>query len=186
MVAKKITLDEAPEWVMELREELREASIRGLQSAALRLLQHIQVTVIGSTRDERTGRGPPVDRGAYRASWRSRKVPTGSIVESTIPYAAVIEFGAKPENIVIGRAMIGELTEWVIRKGLAGKRPRGGAQAEFYVEARNIAWAIAVSMKKLGIFNQGKGLRVLERASKEIPRFVKDEVERELARFSNH
>jgi hypothetical protein len=183
MVAKKITLDEAPEWVEDLRKELRQATIRGMQSAALRLLQHIQVTVIGSTRDQRTGYGPPVDTGAYRASWRVRNLPTGAIVETTLPYAEVIEFGARAERIVIGRAMILALTDWVIRKGLVGKRPRGAAQVEFYAEARSMAWAIAVSMKKVGIFNGGKGLRVLEQASDAIPRFVREEVDRELARF---
>jgi hypothetical protein len=182
MVARSITIDEAPQWVMDLRKELKEASIRGMQSAALRLLQHIQVTVIGSTKDARTGYGPPVDRGAYRASWRKRNVPTGAIVESTLPYAAIIEFGARPQNVRIGRAMITALTEWVMNKGLAGHRPKGTDQVEYYANARNIAWAIAVSMKKTGIFNNGQGLRVLERAAKEIPRFVKEEVDRELAR----
>jgi hypothetical protein len=179
---KSITIFEAPMWVQHLTEELHEAAIRGMQSAGLRLLQHIQVTVIPSTRDERTGMGPPVDRGAYRASWRKRDVSNGSVVESTLPYASIIELGARPENVKIGKAMIDALTDWVIRKGLAGKRPGNDSSGEYRSQARNIAWAIAVSMKKAGIFSGGKGLRVLERAAVEAPRFIKEEVTREIER----
>lgn len=177
---KSITIFEAPKWVQNLSDDMREAALRGVQSAALRLLQHVQVTVIPATKDERTGMGPPVDRGAYRASWRKRNVSNGAVVESTLPYASIIEFGARPENVKIGREMIDALTEWVIRKGLAGK---SDSSVEFRSQARNIAWAIAVSMKKAGIFSGGKGLRVLERASVEVPRFIKEEVTREIERL---
>lgn len=166
---------------MKLAEECREASIRGLQSAGLRLLQHITTGVLPTIKDERTGHGPPIDRGVYRASWRARKVLTGVVVESTLPYASIIEWGAKAENIVIGREMIAELTDWVIRKGLVKNAPKGDKVAR-YQEARSIAWAIAVSMKRCGIFNGGQGLRVLEKASEKIGEFVHEEVDRELKR----
>jgi hypothetical protein len=182
-VAKSITIDEAPEWVMHLREELRKASIRGLQSAALRLQQHIVAEVIPNTKDERTGKGPPVDKGAYRAAWRVRNVSNGAIVSNTLPYASIIEYGARADNIAISRPMILALTDWVMRKGLVGKRPgKNGDRVEFYRQAQSIAWAIAVSMKKMGIYNQGKGLRVLERALKQLPKIVDEEVTRELRR----
>jgi len=183
-MAKRIEIDEAPEWVQELRENLRNAAILGLQSAGLRLVSHIQTT-LESVRDERTGKGPPIDRGAYRAAWKVRKVAKGVIVENTLPYASIIEYGARGENISISRAMIQALTDWIMRKGLAGKRPRKSnteGRIDFYQRAHGMAWAIAVSMKKTGIFNGGKGLGVLRKAMQDLPAIVNEEVTRELRR----
>lgn len=49
-------------------------------------------------------------------------------------------------------------------------------------EARGIAWAIARNMQKKGIFNNGKGLRILEKATKMMPRILETEITREITR----
>lgn len=50
-------------------------------------------------------------------------------------------------------------------------------------EARSLAWAIAMSMKKKGIFNEGKGLQIVARARKVLAeKFIREEVVREIQR----
>lgn len=153
---------------------MRQAAEKGLYSAGLRLVEHITTEIIPQTNPE------PVDRGMYRAGWRATRLPgEGCLVSNTLPYAPIIEYGARGANIKIGRKMIDALAKWVMRKGLTGNT-KGKARAD---EARQIAWAIAMSMKRTGIFNGGKGLRVLERASKRIPAFMKEEIARELKKL---
>src|SRR5690606_17517704 len=72
-------------------------------------------------------------------------------------------------NVKIGAAMIKALTEWVLRKGIAGDER----------EATGIAWAIAKDMQKRGIFRQrkGGGLGVLQELMKRhMPKIIKQEV----------
>jgi hypothetical protein len=171
MPTHRIELEDAREWWGEKVEGLREAALRGLYGAALRTVQHIQTSIIPNEAH------PPVDRGAFRAGWRAAKLSNGALVQNTLPYASVIEYGAHADNVKISRPMIEALTEWVKRKGLAGNR-RG---ADFDTNSRNIAWAIAVSMKRRGIFAP-QGLRVLEKAEKKIPQFIQEEVKREMDR----
>lgn len=160
----KISIDEAPAWVRRLEGRLRTAAEKGLLSAAHRLVGVIQETIDREPRK-------PVDRGIYRAGWAVRRVAHGVLVYNATPAASLIEYGVRAENVKIGRKMIDALAEWVLRKGLVGgrgqKRDAGGRflnAGERAVEARRIAWAIAQSMKKNGIFNRGKGLRILEKA----------------------
>lgn len=47
-------------------------------------------------------------------------------------------------------------------------------------EARQTAWAIAMSMKKHGIFNQGKGYRLAEQLAKRLPAMFRVELRDEL------
>jgi hypothetical protein len=174
----RIELKDAKQWWKGKVEDFHEAALKGVFAAAQRTVQYIVTTLIPN--EPR----PPVDRGAFRAGWRAGKLPNGAIVQNTLPYASVIEHGARAENVKISHAMIEALTQWVMRKGLAGKAPRGkGARrAEYEVEAKNIAWAIAVSMKRRGIFNNGQGLQILARAENMIEKFVREEVRREMDR----
>jgi hypothetical protein len=139
------------------------AAKRALLGAAERVVQHITTDVIPSEPV------PPVDRGAYRAGWRARKIPGGAEIVNTLPYAAIIEYGARAGNIKVGWKMITALTGWVKRKGIArDKRPEA------------VAWAIAQSMRKKGIYNGGKGLRILGKALKKLRGFLAEEIKREL------
>jgi hypothetical protein len=169
--ARKISIAQAPKWVSELEGRMRKAALRGLLSAAHRTVGYIQNEVI--PREERA----PVDRGIYRAGWRARKVEGGALVYNGVPHAPMVEWGVRGENVKIGKRMIDALAEWVVRKGLVGKQPRESRAAA----GRQIAWAIAKSMQKRGIFGgEGRGLRVMEKARPQIVQFIEEEVKREI------
>ena len=149
------------------------AAGRGLYSAAVRGVSVIVTQLIPAALPT------PVDRGLYRAGWRAGPLRGGDrIVGGEIwnveHMAAIVERGARAENIKIGRAMIDALTEWVKRKHVG--KPE---------DARSTAWAIARRMQARGIFNKGRGLRILETLMvKRMPAIVREEVKREVAAAS--
>lgn len=150
-----------------LREQLVSATKRAAFSTATRLVGVIQNELIPNASP------PPVFDGHYRSAWRPTRTADGADVVNDIPYAPIIEYGARPENIKIGREMIDALEEWVRRKGIAAGE-----------DSRGVAWAIAQTFKKKGIFNGGKGLRIAEQARKRISDILAEEVKREVARVS--
>lgn len=172
-----MTIDEAPAWMRRLGGERRRAAERGLLSAAQRLVQAIVAEVI--PREPRV----PVDRGIYRAGWRAEQSAGGALVVNRTPHAEFIEDGVRAENVKVGREMIDALADWVHRHGLDRSRGRDGkgryvAAAES--DARSIAWAIAQSMRRRGIFG-GTGLKILEKArNRYLLRFITEEVTAEL------
>jgi len=165
----KISIDQAPKWVTELEGKMHQAALRGLRAAGQRLVGHIQNVVIPGESQV------PVDRGTYRAAWRSTNAPDGCLVHNDAPHAVFIEDGVRDENVKIGRRMIDALASWVRRKGIVADAPRGSRG----VAARQIAFAIAQSMKKRGIFG-GKGLKILKKGRARVPDFIAEEVEREI------
>ena len=167
-----MTIDQAPAWVRRLGDKQRRAGVLGLQSAAARLVSIIVGEII--PREPRV----PVDRGIYRAGWRVRPLPDGAVVYNSTPHATFIEDGVRGDNVKIGKALIDALTKWVQRKGLTG----AAKSAEAGTEARRIAWAIAKSMQKKGIFNGGGGLKIMARARTRIPGLIDEEVRREMRR----
>jgi hypothetical protein len=171
----EIPIEQAPAWMGRLEGELRKAALRGLYSAAQRVVGIIQNEIIPA--ESRV----PVDRGIYRGGWRARPEPDGAEVSNSTPHAIFIEDGVRGDHVKVGRAMVSALTLWVQRKGLTGaaKGPEVAAQA------RSIAWAIAKSMQKKGIFNAGGGLKILEKARRRIPALVEEEVAREIARVGD-
>lgn len=147
------------------------AAKAGLFSAALRGVQDIVTRIVPSRSPQ------PIDRAIFNASWRAVQTSEGAAIENTAPHAPYIEFGVKAENVKAGRKMIDALTEWVIRKGIA---PSGDV-AFYGGEARRAAWAIAMSMKRKGIFRDGAGLRILDQFNRERrDKFIKAEVGREI------
>jgi hypothetical protein len=155
---------ELTKWLGEAgREALRRASL----ATAARMVSVIQNEVIPQEDPQ------PVDRGIYRAAWQYEPTENGADVWNSLPYAPIIEFGARASKIKIGRAMIAALTEWVMRKGLA----RGNKQ-----KPEQVAWAIAVAMKRRGIFKEGTGLHIAEKAQERAQPLILEEFARELAR----
>lgn len=144
----------------------------GLYSAAVKGVGVIVSQIIPSRIPQ------PVDRGVYRAGWRSGPIMKGgAIVGGEIwnseTHAAFIEAGVRPENIRISRAMLNALAEWAQRKGFVPDAK----------QAQSMAWAIARSMKKRGIFGNGKGLGILaELMSKRMPAIAETEITAELRR----
>lgn len=176
MTVQRFDADD-PRLARWMKSKIREGSIRGIYSTALRIVGVIVDEVIPNEKP------PPVDQRHYASAWRAEPTTRGADVVNNMPYAAVIEHGARAQNIKVGKAMIDALTEWVKRKGLAGKSPRSGtgARENWEAESRNIAWAIAMSFKRKGIFNRdGEGLRIGAKGVKKGLRFLKEEVAREV------
>jgi hypothetical protein len=168
-------LDGFQKW---LRAGFTKGAMRGAYSVALRTVEVITTELIPAENP------PPVFMRAYAAGWRAVQTKEGASIVNTVPYAAVIEYGARPENIKVGKAMIEALQKWVLVKGLVGKPGKSGSskRASQEVEARNVAWAIAMHMKKVGIFNrEGKqGLRIGEKAMAKARTFAGPEILKEV------
>lgn len=182
MTTVKFDISEAEELAKHLGFSIDKVALRAIHSTALRIVQHITTVVIPSEPHQ------PVDRGLYRAGWRAKQYEKGSYVHNPVPYAAIVEYGARAENVKISRLMIIALTGWVLRKGLVKPQVTGKGKAAKAAklaaaqEAERMAWAIAMAMKKRGIFNQGKGLRVLEKALKIVQAAFAQELKDEIAR----
>ena len=177
MTTVKFDISEAEELAKYLGLSIDKVALRAIHATALRVVNHIVTYVIPAEPRQ------PVDRGIYRAGWRAKKFEKGSYVYNPVPYASIVEYGARAENVKISKLMIIALTGWVLRKGLVkpvGKGKKAKAQAQ--AEATAMAWAIAMAMKKNGIFNKGKGLRVLEKALKIVSNAFAQELKTELER----
>ena len=164
-----IDLADVPQHLKKLEGDLKEAAVRGLRSAALRGVAMIQTQIIPS-------RSPaPVDRSAYRAGWKAdvNDPPDGATIYNDEAHAALIEYGVDPGSVKPGYAMIENLTEWAMRKGIAADE----------VEAVEIAWSIANSARSRGFFYPG-GLGILrELVEQHLPRIIEEEVGREIRRL---
>ncbi|HOA00798.1 MAG TPA: hypothetical protein PKI27_00670 [Dermatophilaceae bacterium] len=167
MTTYTLRLDQVAGHFEKVQGDMRKAAMRGLLSAAQRTQQEIVLRII-PTRSPK-----PVDRAAsgYLGGWRARPTEDGAVIENLETHAAFIEYGVK--NVKVGARMIRMLSEWAVRKGLA--------TAE---DAVAHAWAIARLMRNRGIFNGGQGFGILKEATeKHVPRFVREEVARELQRL---
>lgn len=164
-----------------LDEGIKRGVMKGLLSTAQRTVGVIQNEIIPSEKPS------PVFDDHYRQGWHAEATERGADIYNDMPYASVIENGARAENVKIGTKMIDALTEWVRRKGLAGANKNSPKTT---ANARQIAWAIARSMQGTGtkegtgIFNRdGKqGLHILGKAAKKLAVFVEEEIKREVKR----
>jgi hypothetical protein len=85
---------------------------------------------------------PPVDTGQYRAGFRPVVEPGGAaITHVNAKMFNIIEHGVRPEKVKIGKKMIDALAGWAHRKL--------GVRSE--TEARQVAWAIAQTIKRRGL-----------------------------------
>ncbi|GAC1446922.1 MAG: hypothetical protein PVSMB8_04840 [Vulcanimicrobiaceae bacterium] len=158
----------------ELEAFLAEKSVnavrRAIISAGFRTLGAIQNEIIPALQPH-----APIDRRAYVAAWHLEIREDLVELVNSIPHAVLIDKGVRAEHVKVGRIMIDALAAWVLRKGLAGK----GASAS--VTARQIAWAISMTMKKVGIFGR-TGMRVGEKALKKFQEYLPDELHRAVRR----
>lgn len=144
---------------------MQQASRRAILSTAERIVQIITTELIPNEPQQ------PVDIGTYRAGWRADPTENGAFIVNTAPHAPHIEYGVK--NVRPGASMLLALEEWVVRKRI------GNAE-----EAKQFASAIMWSLKKTGIFNQGKGLHLLDRALERLPAIWSEELSREVWRIA--
>lgn len=166
----KFDISQAPEVARWLEKGFEKAGERAMVATAARLVNHIQTEIIPNLEPQ------PVDRGLYRAAWRHKAVRGGAEVYNTAPNAPFIEDGVRAENVKLGRRMIDALAAWVVRKGIVAKGKAAKA------EARQVAWAITSKMRERGIFNGGKGFKVLDKAVAHVGRFLDEEFKREVKR----
>jgi hypothetical protein len=180
MPTNVIQLSEAGGWVAKVGRDMPEAAKRGLFAAAIRLVGTLKQLEL------------PTDRGIARSGWKAEKLDDGAAVFNGVTQAVLMEGGVRAENVKIGRKMIDALAEWARRKGVGARfsKVQGGGRLIQHrtrpsEEAlRGVAWAIAKSMQKRGIFSpQLGGLRPLERTTKSLgPEYVRQEVAREIKR----
>ena len=167
-----IPLSQGASYVAKLGPKFRAAAGRALYSAAARGVQVLQTELIPRATPS------PVDRGLFRAGWRFEPHLAGSEIDgadlfNVEAHATFIERGVRAANVKAGAAMIRALAEWARRKGLSGADTDAGA--------RQVAFAIARSMRRRGIWGE-KGLRLLETLMKaRMPRIVREEFAREAA-----
>lgn len=173
-MARTIDLKLSGKEIERLGPKLRATVGRALFSAAIRGVQVIQTQIIPRRVPQ------PVDRGMYRAGWRSAPIADGeSVIGGELwngePHAAFVEAGVRAQNVKPGHAMITALAEWARRKGLDGTDTPEGA--------RQVAWAIARAMMRRGIFNKGRGMGILrELMTRRMPAIIREEIRREAGR----
>lgn len=130
-----------------LGQEMKAAAYQGLVAAGARGLQVLLLEILPKRVPQ------PVDRGLYRAGWKLKIGPDYVEIYNDEPVASIIEEGARAANIKVGAAMLQALALWALRKGFASN-PK---------EALSMAWAVARTMQKRGIFNRNgqQGLGIL-------------------------
>jgi len=166
MISVKLSAQPSPENVAKFSKFIGELIFkRAAVSAADRLISIILNEIIP------TEPYPPVDIGLYRASFKRVILEDSVAIMNTAPYAPMIEYGVKAENVKIGGAMLQALEEWVVRKLGVSKD-----------EAPKTAWAVALSLKKRGIFHDGKGLHIMGQAFEVAPEVFQQELNREIER----
>jgi hypothetical protein len=177
MPTVKFDISQSEEIARHLQMSIEDVGKRALLATANRVVQHITTVIIPAINPQ------PVDRGAYRAGWRAKRIPEGAEVINTVLHALFIEDGVRGENVKIGKKMIDALAAWVRRKGIGGTVSKTGKVRKPSEDtARAIAWAIAVSMKKKGIFKGGEGFKVLARALKIVENAFAQELKTEIER----
>jgi hypothetical protein len=155
-----------------------QAAIRGLQSAGVKFTAAMKTEFIPRSGLRRY-------RGIYAASWKSMKLVDGVMIYSDAPHAPLIEYRVRP-GMKIGRRLIEALLEWVTKLKVANTRYRtkkGKVRVHRATETerRRLAWAIAMSMQKRGMW-QPIGLRIFTRALTRLPKYVHEEIRREMLR----
>ena len=180
-------IDQVDALVRHVSEQSRAAVHRGVLSAGMRLVRDIKGVLI-SREDP-----PPIDQKTYANAWQCVETPEGADVYNDAPHAPIIEYGGRGSDAggtwSVGARMIEALSEWVVRKGLVGQGPGGHQERALEDEAQSMAWAIAKSMQKHGMFNQGPahpgadeggGLRITEKAAATLPKILAEEIAAEL------
>lgn len=169
---QSIPLKDAPAYFLKVGPKMRKVAGRALYSAAVRGVQVMQTQLIPAATPS------PIDRALYKAGWRAEPHLAGADLDGADLYnvelhALFIEKGVRAKSVKAGRAMLNALAEWAKRKGLDGAdTPQG---------ARSVAFAIAQSMKRRGIWNE-KGLGLLAKLMKDhMPKLVNEEFRREAA-----
>ena len=165
-MAIRIDLKDYNVFIGGIQNNLKTSAVRGVRSAAIRLMNEITLRIVPNIVPE------PIDRGLYRSGWKTQSIPNGAIIYNTEEHSAFIEHGVEANNVKISRLMIEALQGWLIRKGFSSKK-----------DSLNNAFGLAVNLKKSGIFNRGKGFHPLQLAlDKYAQEFIGEEITNEIAK----
>ncbi len=184
----KFEIEQHPEFVSWVSQEVHTAMHKAMLLTATRVVARINTEIIPNIHPHQ-----PVDRGTARAGYRVESVGGKVFIVNHVLHSLFMEEGVRAENVKPGRAMIGALAAWAKRKGLdvskyqtqamGSKRESLSVSAEPYTK---LAWGIAKSMKKKGIFgaqNMPSGLQIVHRAMSDVKTWLSDEMKRELAKI---
>lgn len=116
MCAKAVSAEGLGTELRLIHRQVNQAAIDGMRTAAQRLRSDV-VLEMGEVRP-----WAPIDTGTLRGAWATTNLPDGAAVENPTPYAAVMEYGARPFT-----PPLGPLREWAKRKmrGKTQPMPRG-------------------------------------------------------------
>jgi hypothetical protein len=103
----------------------------------------------------------PVDRGAYRQSFKAAPIPGGAMLYNSRAYAGVLESGRRPGR---KRPPVDVIAAWVLRKGLVGRSGNTKPNRDERKAARSIAFAIARKIGERGLPRDGQPMRIMEKA----------------------
>lgn len=161
----KVDLDTFARRCDRLGGEMKEAAVRGLQSAAHRL-KGITVEMINEPNRDEDVDYPAVDTGELMRSVHVTPTSDGAIVTVDAPHAPFMEFGTRPHF-----PPLQPIAEWAYRKGLADDEE----------EAMNIALSICRTIAAYGTNPRHYLARAVH--ALKTRRIVKQEVARELAKL---
>ena len=147
----RVAMAELPGVWEKRSQEQRRSVVLMLHEAALLGLHRIQESIAA------TVPFPPVDKGFYQASHHVARDADGATVYTDCPYAAEIEYGARPHW-----PPSGPIYQWAYRKfrvslqsewrGAGGKRKTGLTSREFRErEARSIAFLVCRAISRRGM-----------------------------------
>jgi hypothetical protein len=157
----KVDLKNYAVFVDGVQKGLKTSMIRGVRSAARRLMNEIILRIVPSKIPE------PFDRELYKAGWKVDNLINGALIRNEELHSAFIEYGVAADKVKISRQMIAMLRDWLVRKGYATEQ-----------DSRDKAWALARNLQRRGIFNRGKGFRPLQEA---LDRFAIQYIQEEIA-----
>lgn len=150
-MSRRVTMDQLPAELERLFRQQRQSVVAAVHEAAEMGLHRVDQT----TRNAEPF--PPVNRGIYRASHQVAHDPDGSTVFNDQPYAAVIEYGARPffpplEPLIRwahAKFRVSLRKEWQE----AGRKKGTGLKAEQHreQEAEHIARSVQRAISQRGI-----------------------------------
>lgn len=163
----KTSLDDYPEWVRRLgRGRAFKAARRGTMRAALRAIPELHKATGNAPpgNPSGVGTGGAVNTGFYKRAWKAEALPDGARLYNASKYGGVIEGGRRPGSRF---PPLDAIRDWAQRRlGLSKK------------EAASAAYPIAKAIARRGLI----GRKVLGRVLPLLPKFLAEEVDKELKR----
>lgn len=173
-MSQRVTFAQLPGMLQARLEAQHRSVVQVTHEAAQMGLLRIDQSIVQSEPHK------PVDQGFYRASHQVDLDNHGATIGSDAPYAAVIEYGARPFM-----PPIDALYRWAYRKFRVqlvrqyrverskGNRSRAGQEGYRQLQAENIAWAVARKIARKGIAPRHVYARALPAMRRDLGRLLR-------------